>query len=111
MQGGRRFSSVHRGHDVIGINPKECSKKMLELVNEFRKVVTRYRQHEKSFAFLYTNQIHLKRTLRKPFHMEWEKIVSNDATEKGLISKIYKKLIQLNNHTNQTTQLKNGQKT
>ena len=28
--------------------------------------------------------------------MEWEKIVSNDATYKGLISKIYKQLIQRN---------------
>ena len=27
---------------------------------------------------------------------EWEKIVSNDATDKDLISRIYKQLIQLN---------------
>ena len=43
--------------------------------------------------------------------MEWEKIFENDISNKGLISKIYKRPIQLKNDKKQTIQLKNWQKT
>ena len=44
---------------------------------------------------------------------EWEKIFANNVTDKQLISKICKQLIQLNIKTSQkqVTQSKNGQKT
>ena len=41
---------------------------------------------------------------------EWEKISATVATDKGSISKIYKYIIQLNNHKEQGIQLRNGHK-
>ena len=59
----------------------------------------------KSFC---TAKVTIKYTKRQP--SEWENIFANEATDKGLISKIYKQLMQLN-IKKQTNKPKNGQKT
>ena len=42
---------------------------------------------------------------------EWEKIITNEATDKELISKIYKQLLQLNSRKISDIILKMGQRT
>ena len=55
----------------------------------------------------FTAKENINKMKRQP--SDCEKIFANEATDKGLISKIYKQLIQLN--IEKTTQIKNGQKT
>ena len=51
----------------------------------------------------------INKTKRQPSEME--KIFANELMDKGLISQIYKQLMQLNIKNKQTTQSKYGQKT
>ena len=58
----------------------------------------------KSFC---TTKETISKVKRQP--SEWEKIIANEATDKGLISKIYKQLLQLNSRKINYT-IKNGPK-
>ena len=58
----------------------------------------------KSFC---TAKVIINKTKRQP--IDWKNIFANVATDKGLISKIYRQFMRLN--IKKTTQSKNGQKT
>ena len=61
----------------------------------------------KSFC---TTKETISKVKRQP--SEWEKIIANEATDKKLISKIYKKLMQLNTgKINKPIKKKMGQRT
>ena len=47
------------------------------------------------FTSFYSTMETINKMRRQP--MDWQKIFTNDATNKGSISKIYKQFIQLNN--------------
>ena len=49
-------------------SPKETTRKLLELINEYSKVAGYKINTQKSLAFLYTNNEKQKEKLRKHFH-------------------------------------------
>ena len=49
-------------------NPKDSTRKLLELINEFSKVAGYKTNTQKSLAFLYTNNEKTKRGIKEKFH-------------------------------------------
>ena len=78
---GKIFSDINLTNVFSGQSPKAIEIK----INQWDWIKL------KSFCTAKETQKKIKRQLT-----EWEKIVSNDATDKGLISRIYKQLTQLN---------------
>ena len=93
---GKTFSDINRTNVFLGQTPKAI---------EIRTKINKW-DLIKLTSFCTTKET-INKMKRQP--TEWEKIFANDATDKRLISKIYKQFIQLDNK--KTIQLKNGQKT
>ena len=79
---GKTFSDINLTNVCSGQSPKATVIKAK--INQWDLIKL------KSFCTAKETKKKTKRQLT-----EWEKIVSNDATDKGLISRIYKRLIQL----------------
>ena len=93
------------GRALFDIN---CIKLIYDPPPRIMKIKTKINKWDliklKSFC---TAKESINKTKRQP--SEWEKMFANEATDKGLISKIYKQLMQLNIKKT-ITQSKNGQK-
>ena len=94
---GKTFSDINHSNVFLGQSPK--AKEIKAKLNKWDLI--------KLISFCTAKET-INQTKRQP--IDWEKISANDATDKGLISKIYKQLIQLSiKKTNNP--IKNGQKT
>ena len=56
-------------------NPKDSTRKLLELINEYSKVAGYKIKTQKSLSFLYTNNEKIEKKLRIQFHspLQWKK--------------------------------------
>ena len=93
---GRTLCDVNHSKILFDTPPREMEIKAKINKQDLMKL--------KSFC---TAKETINKTKRQP--SQWEKIFASEATDKGLISKIYKQFMQLN--IKKTTQSKNGQKT
>ena len=84
---GKTFSNINRTNIFLGHSPRAIEIKAK--INKLDLI---------KLASLFTAKENINKTKRQT--TGWEKKFSNDVTDKGLISKIYKQLIQLNNNNN-----------
>ena len=81
---GKTFSDINHANVFLG-----QSLKAIEINTKINKW----------YLIKLTSFCTAKETIKKKRHLtEWEKIVANNATNKGLISKMYKQLIELNDN-------------
>ena len=84
---GKTFSDINRTNVFLDQSPKAIEIKAK--INKWELIKVR------SFC---TAKKTINKTKIQP--MDWEKIFANDVTNKGLISKIYKQLVQRHNNNN-----------
>ena len=94
---GRALSDIN--HSKIFFDPPPGVMKIKTKINKWDPM--------KLKSFCITKET-INKTKRQP--SEWEKIFANEATDKGLISKIYKQLMQLNIKKNKQPNQKMGRR-
>ena len=83
---GKTFSDVNHSNVFLGQSPKAK-----EIEAKKQKNKKRERPNQIKLISFCTAKETINKTKRQP--TEWEKVFANDATDKGLISKLYKELI------------------
>ena len=64
-----KFNTLFVGDMILYIeNPEDSTRKLLELINKYRKVAGYKINTQKSLAFLYTNNEKIERKIKKQFH-------------------------------------------
>ena len=96
IQGSIKILEENTGINFFDLS---CSNFLLDMSPKARgtKAKMNYWDFIRIKSFCTANET-VKRTKRQP--MEWEKILTNNISDKGLVSKIYKELIKLNTPKN-----------
>ena len=102
-----RLLEENRGRTLNDINQ---SKILYDPPPEVMKIKTKINKLDpvKFKGFCTAKKKTINKVKRQP--SEWDRIIANETTDKGLISKIYKQLVQRNTRKTKT-QSKSGEKT